>query len=211
MVLPNQYGVPFPLRAVGADGVRDGTVSRPLPPLPPGVDWLRHEHTVEHTPVVLDVGCTGYGEIMATETSEGEFPAPCRACGSGTGRRESRGWICFTCGWRVGDVPDADLPPVRVEVVYYLRFADRIKIGTSGNPRSRLAQLRFDELLAFERGGRAIEQKRHVQFAEQRFPGSEWFHSHRALTDHVDSLAAGVEDPWDLYRRWMSEQLALRT
>jgi len=97
-----------------------------------------------------------------------------------------------------------------VHVVYYLRFDDRIKIGTSSNPRSRLAQLRFDELLAFERGGRAIEQKRHAQFASQRFSGSEWFHSHRALDRHIRSLAAGVEDPWDLYKRWMSERLALR-
>ena len=150
---------------------------------------------------------------MVSETVgiEGELPALCRACGAGSGHRDSTGWICATCGWRVGDIPDADLPAVRVEVVYYLRFRDRIKIGTSSNPRSRLAQLRFDELLAFERGGRTIEQERHSQFAEQRFPGREWFHSHRALTDHIDSLAAGIEDPWDLYKRWMSEQLALRT
>jgi hypothetical protein len=100
---------------------------------------------------------------------------------------------------------------VRVDVVYYVRFRDRIKIGTSGNPRSRLAQLRFDELLAFERGGRATEQARHAQFAEYRFPGSEWFHAHRALTDHIERLAADVDDPWNHYRRWMGEQLALRT
>ncbi len=148
---------------------------------------------------------------MATGTDiEGELPGPCLACGAVVGRQDSTGWRCSTCGWLFGDVPDADLPPVRVHVVYYLGFGDRIKIGTSGSPRSRLARLRFDELLAFERGGREIEQKRHVQFAEQRFPGSEWFRSSRALTDHIRALAVGIDDPWDLYRRWMSEQLALR-
>lgn len=96
-------------------------------------------------------------------------------------------------------------------MVYYLRFGDRIKIGTSGNPRARLGQLRFDELLAFERGDRTVEQMRHAQFAEYRFPGSEWFHAHGALTDHIRSLAAGVDDPWDRYLRWRSEQLALRS
>jgi hypothetical protein len=99
---------------------------------------------------------------------------------------------------------------VRVNVVYYLRFRDRIKIGTSGSPRARLSQLRFDELLAFERGDRAVEQKRHTQFASHRFPGSEWFHDHPALSAHIRTLATGVDDPWDSYRRWVSEQLALR-
>jgi hypothetical protein len=148
---------------------------------------------------------------MATEIGgvENDLPAPCLACGAGTRDPDSTGWSCLTCGWRVGDVPDADLPPVRVQVVYYLGFGDRIKIGTSANPRARLARLRFDELLAFERGGREIEQERHAQFADQRFPGSEWFRSSRALTDHIGAIAAGTDDPWDLYRRWMSEQLAL--
>ena len=149
---------------------------------------------------------------MATRTrgNSGELPSPCLACGARDGYRDSRGWICATCGWRFGDLVDADLPPVRVDVVYYLRFGDRIKIGTSRNPRGRLAQLRFDELLAFERGDRSLEQERHAQFADARYPGSEWFHSHKELTDHIRMLARGVEDPWNLYKRWRSEALANR-
>ena len=38
---------------------------------------------------------------------------------------------CAVCGWVVGDVPDAELPRPRVDVVYYLRWHDRIKIGTA--------------------------------------------------------------------------------
>ena len=138
------------------------------------------------------------------------LPAACQACGAQLGRRDSSGWICATCGWRFGDLADADLPPVRVDVVYYLRFGDRIKIGTSHNPRGRLAQLRFDELLAFERGDRSLEQERHAQFADARYPGSEWFHSHQELTEHIRMLSQGVEDPWTLYYRWRSEALANR-
>jgi hypothetical protein len=145
---------------------------------------------------------------MAVETDV--LPAPCLACGAGIGRREPFGWICSSCGWRVGDIPDADLAPVRVDVVYYLRFRDRIKIGTSGNPRSRLAQLRFDELLAFERGGRALERQRHAEFGEYRFPGSEWFRSHDELELHIRGIASEVGDPWIAYGRWMSAKLALR-
>ncbi len=94
--------------------------------------------------------------------------------------------------------------------MYYLRFRDRIKIGTSANPRARLAQLRFDDLLAFERGDRATEQKRHAQFAASRFVGSEWFRDSAELSAHISALAAGVDDPWDQYKRWLSEVLALR-
>jgi hypothetical protein len=140
----------------------------------------------------------------------GELPAPCLACGGLVGHREASGWVCTSCGWLVGDVPDYDLPRARVDVVYYLRFRDRIKIGTSGRPRSRLAQLRFDELLAFERGGRPLEQQRHAEFGEYRFPGSEWFRAHSALAEHIRAVAVSTGEPWSAYGRWMSEQLALR-
>lgn len=138
------------------------------------------------------------------------LPWPCLACGSRLGVRYPSGWLCAICEWRMGDIPEAAELDDRVEVVYYLRFGDRIKIGTSGNPRSRLAQLRYEELLAFERGGRATEQKRHLQFGEYRYPGSEWFRSHEALAEHIAGLAAGVEDPWQQYYRWRSERAALR-
>jgi hypothetical protein len=137
------------------------------------------------------------------------LPSPCLACGSRLGVRYPSGWLCAVCEWRVGDIPDGDRPDSRVDVVYYLRFRDRIKIGTSANPRARLAQLRFDELLAFERGGRAIEQRRHAQFAAHRFVGSEWFRWHDALAEHIRELAVGAENPWDLHGRWVSEKLAL--
>jgi len=104
-------------------------------------------------------------------TTTGTLPAPCRLCGCADGVRIADGWHCVVCGWRVGDVPDPELPLPRVDVVYYLRYADRVKIGTSTNPRQRLAAIWHDELLAFERGGRALERERHRQFAELREGG----------------------------------------
>jgi hypothetical protein len=150
-----------------------------------------------HDHVAADVGVTDV------------LPFPCLACGSRLGVRYPSGWLCAICEWKVGSVADEDLARRRVDVVYYVRYGDRIKIGTSGNPRSRLASQRFDELLAFERGDRLTEQRRHAQFASHRILRTEWFESHDALSDHIRVLSAGVEDPWARYARWVSEQLAL--
>ena len=138
------------------------------------------------------------------------LPAPCRACGSPHGIRYPSGWVCAVCEWRHGDLPDADLVPPRVDVVYYLRHGDRLKIGTTANPRQRFAAIWHEQLLAFERGDRRLERRRHDQFAADRFAGSEWFRMSPALSAHVASVAAGVSDPWELYARWRSEALALR-
>jgi hypothetical protein len=118
------------------------------------------------------------------------------------------GWTCAECEWRVGDRPDDELTRPVVEVVYYIRYGDRVKIGTSTNPRKRLAALPHDELLAFELGGRALEQRRHAQFAAHRFVGTEWFAVHDALLAHVGELREGVDDPWAQHGRWVSRALA---
>ena len=138
------------------------------------------------------------------------LPGACLVCGSRLGVRYPSGWLCAICDWRLGDVPDGELERPRVDVVYYIRYRAQVKIGTTGNPRARLAALPHDEVLAFERGGRALEQRRHAQFAAARFPGTQWFEVHDELERHVRELGAGVEDPWDRYARWVSAELALR-
>ncbi len=102
-------------------------------------------------------------------------------------------------------MPDADLPLPRIDIVYYIRFDERVKIGTSSRPRQRLAALRHDELLAFERGGRALEQQRHREFASIR-EGGEWFTFTPALRMHVSQLRHQGE-PWVQYARWLSGAL----
>lgn len=112
---------------------------------------------------------------------------------------------CAVCGWVVGDVPDAELPRPRVDVVYYLRWHDRIKIGTSSQPRRRVAAIRHEELLAFEPGDRVVERARHAQLAHLR-EGGEWFRADAELVAHANRLAAGGS-PWEHYARWVAEAL----
>ena len=137
------------------------------------------------------------------------LPSACAFCGSRLGVRYPSGWLCGVCEWRVGEPPPDRTAAARVDVVYYLRFDDRIKIGTTANPAQRFAALPHDEVLAFERGDRMLEHRRHEQFAPLRIPGTEWFETDAALLDHVARVAAGASDPWAILARWRSEAAAL--
>lgn len=137
------------------------------------------------------------------------LPGPCRLCGSRVGVRHPSAWLCAVCEWPFGDIVDGELPPPRVDVVYYLGYADRIKIGTTANPRQRFAAIRHDDLLALERGDRTLERRRHAQFADERFGTTEWFAVSPVLGAHVAAVRGGVE-PWTRHARWLSEALALR-
>jgi hypothetical protein len=138
------------------------------------------------------------------------LPTPCAFCGSRLGIRYPSGWLCAVCEWRVGDLPPEGASATRVDVVYYLRYRDRIKIGTTANPAQRFASLPHDEVLAFERGDRIVEQRRHAQFAGSRIPRTEWFETDEALLALVARLREGAPDPWLLLARWRSEAAALR-
>jgi hypothetical protein len=159
--------------------------------------------------------CDAHAAVVL-EWADGEIgradllPTPCGLCGSRLGVRHPAGWSCAVCEWRVGDVVDGDLPTPRVDVVYYIRFDDRIKIGTTANPRQRLARLWHDDVLAFEQGDRLVERRRHEQFAADRLGRSEWFSPSRALEGHIAALAAGADDPWLRHARWVSEAIARR-
>ena len=164
----------------------------------------------EGTPVPL---CAEHLVVAAewAPGTEDTLPAPCIVCGSRLGVRYPSGWLCARCEWRHGEVPDGDLAPPRLDVVYYIRFDDRIKIGTTTNPRQRLARLWHQELLAFELGDRSVERARHERFAALRFPGTEWFRRSPELDRHVAVLRAGIADPWEQHARWTSELLAARS
>jgi len=137
------------------------------------------------------------------------LPDPCVLCGSRLGVRYPSGWVCAVCEWPYGEHPDAELPPPRVDIVYYLRYGERVKIGTTVNPRQRFGAIWHDEVLAFERGNRRRERQRHEQFAADRAGTSEWFLLSPAIRDHVDVLAGGC-DPWDSWARWRAEATAVR-
>jgi len=188
------HGAHDPLGATGPVGA-SGRCGRPIV-VAAGLG-LCEEHLLRASEWVA-------GEAGVTDV----LPSPCPACGSRLGVKWPSGWLCAVCEWRLHEHPDPDARPVRVDVVYYIRSRGRIKIGTSANPRSRLGQLHYEELLAFERGDRRLEQQRHQQFAAHR-AGREWFDEHDALLAHIDVLRAGATDPWDQHRRWLSEAAAL--
>ena len=156
----------------------------------------------DHLALAAEVHGVGFGVLDP-------LPAPCRSCGSRLGVRHPTGRLCAVCEWPYGEHPDDELPPPRVDVVYYLRFGDRVKIGTTTNPRQRFAAIRHEEVLAFERGDRRLEQRRHREFAEERAGSSEWFARSDRLSAHIDVLAGGV-DPWDRWRRWLAEAVSVR-
>jgi hypothetical protein len=143
-----------------------------------------------------------------------ELESPCRVCGSRAGTRTPSGRVCAVCGWRVGEYIDPDLPLPRVHVVYYLRLDDRVKIGTTFQPRQRFGALRVgisgtEEVLAFEPGDRAVERRRHAEFADERLGTSEWFALSPRLRAHIEVLADG-QDPWHVHARWLADALARR-
>lgn len=131
--------------------------------------------------------------------------SPCLLCAGTEGIRSGAesNVVCAICGWRVGDAPDGDLPPPRIDVVYYLRWQERIKIGTSHRPRQRLGAIWHEELLAFERGGRELEQQRHREFADLRV-GGEWFSADERLLAHIEAIRGGIP-PWHAYAQWVAQ------
>jgi len=132
------------------------------------------------------------------------LPSPCAFCGSRLGVRYPSGWLCAVCELRVGEPPPEDARTARVDVVYYLRFRDRVKIGTSATPRRRLAAIMHEELLAFEPGDRHVEHQRHVEFADVR-EGGEWFSLTGDLASHIADVRSRIGEPWAAYDRWLGD------
>ena len=93
---------------------------------------------------------------------------------------------CATAGQEAAGSPE--------DLVYYILFGSRIKIGITSSLRSRLDALpRGVRVLATEPGGRVVERERHKQFADCRV-GGEWFRMARPLLVHVANLALTESD-----------------
>jgi hypothetical protein len=75
-------------------------------------------------------------------------------------------------------------------VVYFVRFGDRVKIGTSGNLAERLLVIPHDEVIGTIPGDVKVERQWHLVWADHRIVG-EWFQAtpellaaiHQALTE----------------------------
>ena len=186
-----------------------------------GTDCLAPAH--EEAPINLCAEHLIAAAAWVNENDESTRPREmCPLCSE----RELRvdpagGGMCGRCGYQTADFAGrARLTPAEedelapraygrrpVNVVYYIRFGDRIKIGTSSNVRQRLQNLPHDEVLAFERGGIQVEAARHAQFAAHRIGRSEWFEINDPLLGHIASLSDG-ESPWEIYRRVTTRRIS---
>lgn len=97
--------------------------------------------------------------------------------------------------WLISAMPGLATPKPRVfsrlAVVYYIRFQDLVKIGTTVALTSRLNSIPHDEVLVTEPGHFELEKLRHEQFAHLRHrPRGEWFRYEPDLRAHVEELQA---------------------
>lgn len=95
--------------------------------------------------------------------------------------------FCDLCDERVREMA------AECEMVYYIRFGDRVKIGTTKNLRQRLTVIPHDEVMATEPGGPHVERQRHKQFAHLRVHKGahrEWFTLKPELADHIAAVRA---------------------
>lgn len=182
--------------------------------LPDGSDCPNSSH--EEAPINLCAFHLVQAATWVNQNDESSRPREvCPLCGEQEARREESGVICGRCGYESpGFSGFADLTPAerdethpqvyghrRINVVYYVRFGDRIKIGTSINPRKRLQEIPHDEVLAFERGGVTLEAQRHIEFRTSRIRNTEWFDATEDILAHVAKLQPKTEDPWRTYLR----------
>lgn len=91
-------------------------------------------------------------------------------------------------------VPAEVYETMRHDVVYYMRFGNLIKIGTSGVLQTRVRVLKPDELLATEPGSYRLERKRHRQFARFRAEG-EFFYPAPELLAHIRKVKVQRRTP----------------
>ncbi|MAM53554.1 GIY-YIG nuclease family protein [Microbacterium sp. UBA3394] len=93
-------------------------------------------------------------------------------------------------------------PWPRPSWVYYLRFADRVKIGTTVDLIKRLRTLPHDEVLAVEPGSYELERERHAQFEHLRIIARrEWFSLDNSLTELTADIRAHHGEPTDIIAR----------
>lgn len=97
--------------------------------------------------------------------------------------------------------PSTAAVPERLACVYYIRFGERVKIGTTTDLISRMRTIPHDEILAIEPGGHALEHMRHLEFAAWRDKG-EWFDPAPEIRAHVESIRLAHGSPLVAWRRW---------
>lgn len=95
--------------------------------------------------------------------------------------------------------------------VYYIRIGERIKIGYSADVKRRMrAYPPGSELLATEPGDRALERKRHQQFAGSLADGREWFRPTPDIMELVHELVTTYGYPKPFAHHYRRNETPLR-
>ena len=95
----------------------------------------------------------------------------------------------------------------QANVVYYIIWADRIKIGTTTNLPNRMESVYHDEILAIEPGDAQLESRRHAQFAEYKIHGQrEWFSAAPGLRFFANTLRDTHGEPLKAWRHLCKEE-----
>lgn len=122
------------------------------------------------------------------------FDDPCESCNArALETTDGQTATCQSCGHQEptsGLVVFRRKPRDRSPVVYYIRFADRVKIGTTTDLQKRLTSIPHDEVLATEPGSYDLEKRRHAQLRRSRiYANREWFWLTDEIREHIAGLA----------------------
>lgn len=92
-------------------------------------------------------------------------------------------------------------------VVYYLRFGDLVKIGTTVKIGQRIRAITNEGLMAVEFGDHRTERLRHFQYAHLRRIG-EWFELGPEIGSHIVDLRQRFLDEQGLTTEdWLDERM----
>jgi hypothetical protein len=89
-------------------------------------------------------------------------------------------------------VPDISAVGRHDPVVYYMRFSDLVKIGTTTDVATRRIAVPCQGVMAIEWGGRELEMQRHAEFVDSH-KYREWFCLDARLGAHI----AGVRESFE--------------
>lgn len=139
-------------------------------------------------------------EYALLPMEQDRIPGPCPSCGHAgyltiSSITERVRCLNASCGYEAHVIKFEylrrgllfDLAGYR-NVVYYIKFRDCVKIGTSRDLRSRWRDIASTEMLyGFEWGDRRLERKRHEQFRDYRRTG-EWFEDNCHIRSHINKV-----------------------
>lgn len=93
-------------------------------------------------------------------------------------------------------------------VVYYVRLADLVKIGTTQRIDNRMSAISPQQIMGIELGSYLHEAQRHRGFKHLNTHG-EWFRLEADLIEHIEGLGSAFEESSGVpMTEWLKKQLS---